>query len=122
MPIRVRMTAWYALLLTLIIAAVGVFVVVRLRGDLTASIDDRLRPAAGQIATGYGREGAAEFHDVSGTVLSGARAASQIVDPAGHVLLAYGDPVSQTPLLGQADIAASLRGRHIDRTARRDAG
>ena len=102
MPIRVRLTAWYALLLALIVAAVGTFVVVRLRSDLTASIDDRLRPAARQIATGYRAEGASEFRDVSATVLSGERAAAQVLARDGTVLLSYGDPVAQRPLLGRS--------------------
>jgi hypothetical protein len=57
MPIRLRLTAWYALLLAVIVAAVGAFVAVRLRSDLTDSIDSRLRPAVHQIATGYRIEG-----------------------------------------------------------------
>src|SRR5258708_36161436 len=99
MPIRVRLTAWYAVLLALIVGAVGAFVVVRLRSDLTESIDKRLGPAVGQIATGYRQEGRAEFRDVSGTVLFGARAASQVLAPNGTVAPAYGDPGSEAPLI-----------------------
>jgi hypothetical protein len=121
-PIRLRLTIWYALLLTAIITAVGVFVVLRLRSDLTASIDDRLRPATGQIAAGYHSEGVAEFRDVAATVLSGERAAAQVLDARGRVVLAYGDPVSQAPLLNARELAAVERGQTIDRTARRDAG
>src|SRR4051794_25395493 len=122
MPIRLRLTVWYALLLTAIITAVGVFVVVRLRSDLTASIDDRLRPATGQIAAGYHSEGVAEFRDVAVTVLSGERAAAQVLGARGRVVLAYGDPVSQAPLLNARELAAVERGQTINRTARRDAG
>src|SRR5260370_39920985 len=98
MPIRVRLTAWSAVLLALIVGAVGAFVVVRLRSDLTESIDKRLGPAVGQIATGYRQEGRAEFRDVSGTVLFGERAASQGLAPAGTAGLTYGDPVPEAPL------------------------
>jgi heavy metal sensor kinase len=113
------MTAWYALLLALIIAAVGAFVAVRLRTDLTASIDNRLRAALGQIETGYRVEGPLEFHDVSATVLSGERAASQVLAPAGTVVLSYGDPVAKAPLLGPADFAHAGRGRTVRRAGAR---
>jgi hypothetical protein len=35
LPIRARMTAWYVVLLAAIIVAVGAFLVLRLRSDLT---------------------------------------------------------------------------------------
>jgi heavy metal sensor kinase len=118
MPIRLRLTAWYAVLLALIVAAVGAFVAVRLRSDLTASIDKRLGPAVSQIATGYHNEGRPEFHDVSATVLLGERAASQVLEPDGKVVLTYGDPVSGRSLLQPGDFGDVTRRR----TVRRDAG
>jgi heavy metal sensor kinase len=105
MPIRLRLTAWYALLLALIVVAVGVFVSVRLRSDLTESIDTRLRPALQQIAVGYRNEGKQEFHDVTGSVLSGERAASQVLTQDGVVLLHHGDRVAATSLLDRAQLA-----------------
>jgi heavy metal sensor kinase len=98
-PIRLRITAWYALLLTLVLAVVGGFVVVRLRTDLTNAEDRTLRAAVGQIATGYHFEGRPEFHDVSQTVLAGERAASQILSGDGNVVASYGDAVSRLPML-----------------------
>ena len=118
MPIRVRLTAWYAVLLAVIVAAVGAFVVVRLRGDLTDSIDAGLRPAARQIAAGYHAEGGAEFRDVSRTVLSGERPAAQVLAPDGRVLLTQGDPVADAPLMAPRTVPA---GRVTVRTVRRDA-
>jgi hypothetical protein len=121
MPIRLRLTVWYALLLALIVAAVGAFVVVRLRSDLTDSIDRRLRPAAHQIASGYRSEGGQEFHDVAATVLSGERAAAQVVDPAGTVLLTHGDTVASQPLLSAQQLQRAARAPVSDVTVRRDA-
>jgi hypothetical protein len=57
LPIRVRMTIWYTALLAIIVAAIGVFLVVRLRADLTRTVDRTLRPATDQIAAGYHAEG-----------------------------------------------------------------
>jgi heavy metal sensor kinase len=122
MPIRLRLTVWYALLLTLIVAAVGAFVVVRLRSDLTESIDRRLQPAAQQIASGYRAEGAQEFHDVSATVLSGKRAAAQVVGADGTVVLRHGDGVGARPLLNEAELGQADRGPLSHVTVRRDAG
>jgi heavy metal sensor kinase len=103
-PIRVRMTAWYVAVLAVVLVAVGAFVIVRLRSDLTDSVDRDLRPALQQIAAGYRTEGVPEFRDTSSTVLSGERAASQVLDPAGHVVASYGDPVALEPMRGAGTV------------------
>ena len=121
MPIRLRLTAWYALLLAIIVAAVGTFVAVRLRSDLTDSIDARLRPAVHQVATGYGREGGPEFKDTSATVLSGERAAAQVLAPDGTVLLAQGDSVATQPLLAGDELARATRAPFSGASVRQDA-
>jgi heavy metal sensor kinase len=118
LPIRLRMTAWYVALLGAIIAAVGAFLVVQLRSDLTAAVDGNLGPATEQIALGYHAEGLPEARDVSTTVLSGERPASQIIEPSGRVLTSYGDPVAHTAMLGRADRARVLAGAELHRTAR----
>jgi heavy metal sensor kinase len=120
MPIRLRLTAWYALLLALIVAAVGAFVAVHLRSDLTDSIDGRLRPAVHQIAIGYRNEGGPEFSDTAATVLSGERAAAQVIGPSGDVLLTQGDPVAQQPLLAGAELESASRARLSGVTVRQD--
>ena len=116
LPIRVRMTAWYAILLAVIVAGVGAFLVLRLRTDLTSAIDGSLVPATDQIAIGYHAEGRPEVPDVSSTVLSGERAASQVLDSGGRVIVAYGDPVGRSPMLSAADQRDVLAGRRITRT------
>jgi HAMP domain-containing protein len=117
-PIRVRMTAWYVALLAVIVAAVGAFLVVRLRADLTTSIDHELVPATGQIAAGYRAEGAPELEDTAQTALSGEGAAAQVLDRAGRVRVSYGDRVARAPMLSRADVGEVLRGAAIVRTAR----
>jgi heavy metal sensor kinase len=116
LPIRARMTAWYVVLLAAIIAAVGAFLVLQLRSDLTAAIDRTLRPAAAQIADGYRAEGPSEAVDVAGSVLTGERPAAQILDPSGGVAVSFGDPVARTPMLTRADAAAVLRDGELTRT------
>jgi len=104
-PIRIRMTAWYVAVLALVLVAVGAFVLVRLRSDLTDSVDRNLGPAVQQIATGYRAEGVGEFRDTSATVLSGERAASQVRDGAGRVVAFYGDPVARRPMRGAGTVS-----------------
>jgi heavy metal sensor kinase len=111
------MTAWYVALLAAVIAAVGAFLVVQLRSDLTAAVDAGLGPATGQIARGYHAEGRAEARDVASTVLSGERPAAQILAPGGRVLTSYGDAVARTPMLGRADRERVLAGAELHRTS-----
>ena len=115
-PIRLRLTGWYVLLLVVALVALGTFVITRLRSDLTGARDRSLREGAAQIAQGYALEGAPEFHDKALTVLpdlfhegSGA----QVLDPTGLVVLSYGDPVSEAPLLTPVQLRRVLDGRHL---------
>ena len=116
LPIRARMTAWYVVLLGLIVAAVGAFLVVELRSDLTEAVDRTLRPAAAQIADGYRAEGPSEATDVARSVLTGERPGAQILDPSGRVVVSFGDHVARTPMLSRADAAAVLRAGGLTRT------
>ena len=116
LPIRARMTVWYVILLAAVVAAVGAFLLVRLRADLIAAIDGSLLPATVQIADGYRAEGAAEAVDVARSVLTGERPAAQILDDSGRVAVSFGDAVSRAPMLRRADAAAVLRGGGLIRT------
>ena len=116
LPIRARMTVWYVILLAAVVAAVGAFLLVRLRADLIAAIDGSLRPATVQIADGYRAEGAPEAVDVARSVLTGERPAAQILDGSGRVAVSFGDAVSRAPMLRRADAAAVLRGGGLIRT------
>ncbi|MFN8160228.1 MAG: ATP-binding protein [Solirubrobacterales bacterium] len=112
LPIRVRLTAWYVLVLAGVLAALVAFVVTRLRSDLTSEVDRSLRSAAEQIARGYRAEGVAEFYDVSRTVLPGPPEGSgaQILLPSGRVLLDYGGVPGRAPLPDGEQLARALGG------------
>lgn len=115
-PIRVRLTAWYVILLAVVLVALGGFVVTRLRSDLTAGVDRSLRGAASQIAKGYAAEGANEFLDVSHTVLPGPTrhgSGAQILDASGPVTLSVGDPIMEAPLIGAGELARVVAGSEI---------
>jgi heavy metal sensor kinase len=110
LPIRVRLTAWYAALVTAVITALAAFVVVRLRTDLGAEVHRDVAASSAQIAYGYAREGAEEFLDVSQTVLPGRGSVSQVLDPGGRVLLTYGDVVSSHGILPAQELARVAAG------------
>jgi heavy metal sensor kinase len=112
------MTLWYVALLAVIIAAVGAFLVLRLRADLTGAIDAGLRPASAQVAHDYRLEGVPEFVDSSKVVLKGERAVSQLLEADGRVASSFGDPAGKRPMVGRDDVAAVLAGQVISRSRR----
>jgi heavy metal sensor kinase len=115
-PIRLRLTAWYVLLLAAVLAALGAFVVTRLRSDLTVSADSSLRGAASQIAQGWEAEGAKDFIDVAHTVLPGPTrhgSGAQVLDSTGPVVVSVGDPLMEAPLLAGRQLSRVLAGRVV---------
>ncbi len=113
-PIRVRLTAWYVLVLALVIAAICVFVVTRLRSDLTSEVDRSLGSAADQIARGYREDGAIEFPDLARSVLPGGagRAGAQIIDARGDIIVFEGFTADE-PLIDAARVARARAGERI---------
>ena len=119
-PIRVRLTGWYVLVLAAVVVGLGVFVVTRLRTDLTSTLDRSLRSAASQIAQGYHAEGAADFRDVAHTVLPGPLnhgSGAQILDLSGPVAFSDGDPVVETPVLKVSELLGVNSGQALLRDA-----
>ena len=108
LPIRARLTAWYAVLLAVIIVALGTFVVLQLRSDLRQTVDRELGASSLQIAQGYSYEGAEDFQDVSGTVLPQGSSAAQVIDPSGRIILEHGElvPGPLGPAHARADALA----------------
>lgn len=111
--LRLRMTAWYVALLALIIAALGVFLTIQLRADLTRAIDNTLRPAAAQIRDDVRAEGPPEFADAAGTVLKGEQAAGQLVAPDGAIRATFGDGIAGGPMASRGQLAAALAGQQV---------
>jgi heavy metal sensor kinase len=114
-PIRVRLTVWYAALLALIIAALGLYLVLQLRSDLDARIDREVEASLPQIANEYATEGARDFREESGALLP-PRSATQILAPDGRVLLSYGEAVARKPLVPGKAVAEALNGERRVRT------
>jgi heavy metal sensor kinase len=126
LPIRARLTAWYVGLLALILAALGGFLVVRLRADLIHAVDQGLDLRAAQISLGLGSangtgNGAGigcegEFRDVSDAslvALPQGESGAQLLGPGGAVLETSGDAVAEHPLLSPSDTVRVLEGHRI---------
>ena len=130
LPIRVRLTAWYVALLALILAALGAFLVVRLRADLIRGVDQGLDTRAAQIALGLqtgGQNGAGngagggagcegEFQDVSNASLVGlpqGESAAQLLGAGGTVHETSGDPVAEHPLITPSENARVFAGQPL---------
>jgi heavy metal sensor kinase len=110
LPIRVRLTAWYALLLAAIIVGLSTFLVLQLRADLEDTVEVEVRAGSTQIARGYAKEGAEDFREVSATVLPHGSSAAQVLAPGGRVLISYGAPVSRSLIVPKESVARALAG------------
>jgi hypothetical protein len=52
LPVRARLTLWYAALLAVILLALGAFLLIRLAADLEATLDRNIQRAANLAALG----------------------------------------------------------------------
>ena len=104
MPIRARLTLWYALLLAAIIAGLGTFLVFQLRADLLKVIDRELHGSVLEVAREYEEEvtdeqsltgAAADFRDICET--AGEGRAAQLLSADGRVLFTCGEPGRPAP-------------------------
>ena len=110
MPIRARLTVWYAALLAAIVVALSTFLVLQLRNDLEDTVNREVRAASAQIARGYATEGAGDFRDVSRTVLPPGSSAAQVLGPDRRVMVGYGNLLARRPIAPPEAFAAALRG------------
>ncbi len=111
LPIRARLTAWYALLAALALAVVGAFLVLKLRSDLRSTIDREVRSSVAAIEQSYLAEGRHGFAEASSASLRRTAAAAQLLGPGGRVLALYGGDLAQDPLLSPALVRGVATGR-----------
>jgi signal transduction histidine kinase len=116
LPIRVRLTVFYAVLLSAIVVGLGAFLVLELRSDLQARIERDLDAASARIAFGYAAEGNEEFLDEAATALPRTGSAAQVRDPSGRLLLSFGDIPGAEQLLPAGALDAALREGPVTRT------
>jgi len=109
LPIRVRLTAWYAVLLAGILVAIGAFLVLQLRSDLQGRLDSDIRADARSIGEGYQAEGDEGFLEVAPAALPHPDAVAQVLDRSGRVLVSRG-PAATRPVVPAAARADALLG------------
>jgi heavy metal sensor kinase len=117
LPIRVRLTAWYTAILVVVLAALGAYLLQRLRSDLTGDVDRGLRSRTTQIAASFKGDGrTGEFAEISNSALSGlpsGNSGAQLLSPTGALLDTSDDPLARQPLLNQAELAGVLAGHPL---------
>lgn len=95
MPIRFRLTAWYASLLAVIVASLGVFLVVQLRADLEGVIDREVRDRATSVTRLFEEEVvdersadgvARDFAALCASAAPGAGTLAELLGPSGELL------------------------------------
>ncbi len=111
LPIRARLTAWYALFLAVMLVALGAFLVLRLRSDLRSTIDRELRTSSGSIKQNYAEEGITGFREISAATLRRSGADAQVLDPTGRVIVSYGGDTAADPMVPPGRRAPALAGK-----------
>ncbi len=118
LPIRARLTVWYAVFLTVTLAALGAFLVLELRTDLRSTIDREVRSSSFAIRQTYIDEGITGFREISAATLRRSGALAQILDPAGQVIASYGGDLAQDSMLPSPGLAAALSSTRAPHTVR----
>src|SRR4051812_22624849 len=120
MPVRARLTLWYAALLTAIVAGLAGFLVVQLRADLEAVLDRELRARSTQIVAEFEEEVsdeapgpgvAKDFQNLCAAAAPGRDAAAQLFG-AGGPPVTCGHPGHPAPLVPADVRAAAGAGDH----------
>jgi heavy metal sensor kinase len=112
LPVRVRLTAWYTVLLAVIIAVVGVFVVLQFRSDMEAGIDRDVTRSWRPLAQEYTTEGLMGYAGYTNAVLP-RHCAAQVYDSGGRLLATSGDQRAHGVIATPAERAAALAGRSM---------
>jgi two-component system, OmpR family, sensor kinase len=111
LPVRARLTAWYVLLLAVILATLGSFLLLRLRADLVAEVDEALdAQAAGVLADDDG------LAVISGRPVAGlppGETAAQLLSAGGEVRDRAGSAAPDTSLLTPAMLQRVLAGHQV---------
>jgi heavy metal sensor kinase len=110
LPIRARLTAWYALFLAGTIAGLGAFLVIELRTDLRSTIDRQVRTGSGAISQNYLVDGITGFRQTSAAALRRSGSAAQVLSASGQVIAGYGEG-GHVPMISPRQEQLALAGR-----------
>ena len=126
LPIRVRLTAWYAALLATTIVALSTFLVLQLRADLRQSLDEEARIGSIELARAITEdarddenenesdeaqdaEDERDFQNSARAILSASGAGAQLIDDRFQVLVSYG-VAGNEPMVSPRVHAAAVTG------------
>jgi len=110
LPIRLRVTLAFAAAMAVVLAAMGVFVYLRVGGALEATVDQTLRSQAAEAA-GNARHGE---HALTDRDVAGGTTLAQLLSPSGRVRRS--SPIGLAPLLRPADVARVEAGGRLFRS------
>ncbi len=109
LPIRLRVTAAFAVGMALVLAASGVFIYFRLQSHLSLALDRQLQLRAQDLAALVRRPGGSLAADSGGRLIERGESFGQLLDPDGGVLDAT-RPLGNAPLLTRAELRRARRG------------
>jgi heavy metal sensor kinase len=107
-PIRVRVTAAFAVVMALVLAASGWFLYARLSSHLSTQLDQELQVRAQDLGALVHHPGASLASDAGGRVVERGESYAQLVDD-GRVVDAT-RPLSGKPVLGAEELQAAAGG------------
>jgi heavy metal sensor kinase len=132
LPIRARLTLWFAGLLAAIVACLGSFLVLQLRSDLRVAMDEEIHTSSVSVLRVFADElrerGVAEpmgSAEESDDLADAARASlppsggAQVLDAGGRVQARYGAVAGGKPLVTKSELRAALAGLAPTRSAPR---
>jgi heavy metal sensor kinase len=113
LPIRWRLTVWYTAVLAAIVVVLAGFLLLRLRADLVAEVDQSLDVVMAELQLGLRAGTPGELHTDSPALLgaAGGGFAAQLLAPDGTVLDAFGGAATTSPLL-PADLRRRVAAGH----------
>ncbi|HET6561055.1 MAG TPA: ATP-binding protein [Marmoricola sp.] len=119
LPIRVRLTAWYAALLTVILVALGTFIVLQMRTALVKAIDDRTMISSIELEKSLiddaddsddPVERQEDFEEDARAILSPSAGGALVLDAEGRTVMPYWFDSSDGPELPDAVRSGALAG------------
>ena len=109
LPIRLRMTAVFALALAVVLAGSGFFLYLRLSSHLAFALDSELQLRAQDLAALVSPPHASLARASAGRFIESGESYAQLIAPDGRVLDAT-QPLGHTRLLAARDLHAARRG------------
>ena len=106
-PIRLRLTVGFAVVMAAVLAAMGLFVYFRVGGEQLSSVDASLRDGAAETARHLGRDDGERLPFVDPDAVRGETLA-QLIGPGGR--LVGSTPPGLRPLLDRKTVAGVERG------------